>query len=442
MTRVQFLNELYRRLGGMSKEAAEQHLTYYAEMLADRMEEGMSEEEAVASMEDVDTIASRILQEGEEQTESGAVPPVYPDPPAVERSGDEEPPSAPPPAKKRRRWVLPAAIAAVLCLAALVFASFGRSSRRGIVVNDDGIYIGNILAVDNDGVRIGDFLYIGPDGIRMGRGAGQEWAIREATTVMEDDGSALVTGVEIVDTVQAGDGASYGDGEYAVSAAGISEIKVDWISGSVMIEQSDGDDICFFEISGVELDERTRLYYTVEDGELEIHFSEKGLKDFRGTKDLVVYVPQSLSGSLEELEVDVTSGDVIITNVDAGKLSLDTTSGNCEIFGNYSSVEADTVSGQVSLIGCFREVEFDSTSGDLYFQGDGQISSLEADTISGDIWLGLPTDSFTVRFETVSGSLDQGSYKLTRSNGERLYTSGKGECRIQVDTVNGSLYLQ
>jgi len=426
----------------MSKEAAEQHLTYYAEMLADRMEEGMSEEEAVASMEDVDTIASRILQEGDEQAESGAVPPAYPDPPAVERSGDEEPSSAPPPAKIRRRWVLPAAVAAVLCLAALVFSSFGRSSRRGIVVNDDGVYIGNILAVDNDGVRIGDFLYIGPDGIRVGRGAGQEWAIREATTAVEGDGPALVTGVEIVDRGWTDEGASHGEGEYTVSAAGISEIKVDWISGSVMIEPSDGDDICFLEISGVALDERTRLYYTVEDGELEIHFSEKGLKDFRGTKNLVVYVPQSLSGSLEELEVEVTSADVVINNVDAGKLSLDTTSGDCEICGNYSSVEADTVSGQVSLIGQFREVEFDSTSGDLCFQGEGQISSLEADTVSGDIWLWLPTDSFTVKFETVSGSLDQGSYQLTRSNGERLYTSGRGECQIEVGTVSGSLYLQ
>lgn len=441
MTRVQFLNELYRRLGGMSKEAAEQHLTYYAEMLADRMEEGMSEEEAVASMEDVDTIASRILQEGDEQAESGAVPPAYPDPPAVERSGDEEPPGTPAPVKKRRRWVLPAAIAAILCLAVLVFA-FRRSPRRGIVVNDDGVYIGDILAVDNDGVRIGDFLYIGPDGIRVGRGTGQEWTIREATTVVEGDGSGLITGVEVIDEGWTGEDASYGDGEYTVSAAGISEIKVDWISGSVMIEPSDGDDICFLEISGVALDERTRLYYTVEDGELEIHFSEKGLKDFRGTKNLVVYVPQSLSGSLEELEVDVTSADVVINNVDAGKLSLDTTSGNCEICGNYSSVEADTVSGQVSLIGRFREVEFDSTSGDLCFQGEGQLSSLEADTVSGSIWLGLPTDSFTVKFETVSGSLDQGSYQLTRSNGERLYTSGKGECKIEVGTVSGSLYLQ
>ena len=63
MTRVQFLNDLYHHLYGMTKEQVEQHLTYYAEMLADRMEEGMSEEEAVAGMEDVETIARRILEE-------------------------------------------------------------------------------------------------------------------------------------------------------------------------------------------------------------------------------------------------------------------------------------------------------------------------------------------------------------------------------------------
>ena len=63
MTRGEFLNSLYHRLGSLDREQAEQHLTYYAEMLMDRMEEGMSEEEAVASLEDVDTIAGRILQE-------------------------------------------------------------------------------------------------------------------------------------------------------------------------------------------------------------------------------------------------------------------------------------------------------------------------------------------------------------------------------------------
>ena len=81
MTRAQFLNDLYHRLEGLTQEQAEQHLTYYAEMLADRMEEGMSEEQAVESMEDVETIARRILEEEGRSAVSSRPPepPAYPD---------------------------------------------------------------------------------------------------------------------------------------------------------------------------------------------------------------------------------------------------------------------------------------------------------------------------------------------------------------------------
>ena len=80
MTRKQFLNDLYLRLTALGPERAEQHLTYYAEMLADRMEEGMSEEEAVASMEDLDTIARRILEEeGQPEEPQPVMPPACPD---------------------------------------------------------------------------------------------------------------------------------------------------------------------------------------------------------------------------------------------------------------------------------------------------------------------------------------------------------------------------
>lgn len=61
MTRVEFLTELDQRLSTLSKEQADEYLVYYAEMLADRMEDGMSEEEAVASLESAAVIANRIL---------------------------------------------------------------------------------------------------------------------------------------------------------------------------------------------------------------------------------------------------------------------------------------------------------------------------------------------------------------------------------------------
>ena len=61
MTRIEFLTELDRRLEVLPREEADRHLAYYAEILADRAEDGMTDEEAVASLESLDTITSRIL---------------------------------------------------------------------------------------------------------------------------------------------------------------------------------------------------------------------------------------------------------------------------------------------------------------------------------------------------------------------------------------------
>lgn len=445
MTRAQFLNNLYRRLGGLSREQAEQHLTYYAEMLADRMEEGMTEEEAVASMEDVDTIAQRILQD--EGVELPVTPPQAPEPPSRPSSPEVDGtdafagsagPEKPPRKGGLPQWVAPV-VAVALCLAVLggLLGSRGWTHRKGILVNDDGVYIGDFLAVDSDGIRVGNFLYVGPDGIRVGSGAREqitESAPDTATTWFTED-------VGVVDEVTVYSYEAYhADGSYVVSALDIQEIEINWVAGAVFIEAWDGEDLQFSENSTVSLDDTTRLYYQVKGGKLSIRYSEKELRSFKGSKQLCLYVPQSLAGSLEELEVDTTSTDVYITRVDAGKLSLDTTSGSFIVEGNYGKVSADTTSGNVDLTGDIREVEFDSTSGSLTVMKNQQLVELDADTVSGDVGLSLPKDTgLTVTFDTVSGLLDSGGFTLTRT-GSR-YTCGNGACVINVDSVSGNVWL-
>jgi len=63
MTKLEFLVQLERRLIGLDQAEVKRQLAYYAEMLEDRMEDGMSEAEAVESMGDVDVIAAGILGE-------------------------------------------------------------------------------------------------------------------------------------------------------------------------------------------------------------------------------------------------------------------------------------------------------------------------------------------------------------------------------------------
>ena len=63
MTREQFLNELKAALSEMKEEEAQGVVSYYAEMIDDRMEAGMTEEAAVKAMEPVQVIAGRVLEE-------------------------------------------------------------------------------------------------------------------------------------------------------------------------------------------------------------------------------------------------------------------------------------------------------------------------------------------------------------------------------------------
>ena len=63
MNKYEFLGALRERLRGLPPEDIEKSLDYYAELIADRIEDGMSEEEAVAAMGSIDEIVSQILED-------------------------------------------------------------------------------------------------------------------------------------------------------------------------------------------------------------------------------------------------------------------------------------------------------------------------------------------------------------------------------------------
>ena len=63
MTKLEFLKALENRLSGLPKEDIEKSVDYYREIIDDRIEDGVSEEEAVAAVGTLDEIASNILTE-------------------------------------------------------------------------------------------------------------------------------------------------------------------------------------------------------------------------------------------------------------------------------------------------------------------------------------------------------------------------------------------
>ncbi|MCI9575869.1 MAG: DUF1700 domain-containing protein [Clostridiales bacterium] len=61
MNKLQFLDELEKRLSKLSDIERKKSLGYYAEMIDDRIEDGMSEEEAVEALGNIDEIVKTIL---------------------------------------------------------------------------------------------------------------------------------------------------------------------------------------------------------------------------------------------------------------------------------------------------------------------------------------------------------------------------------------------
>ena len=61
MKKYEFLSALRNRLIGLPQEDLERTLEYYGESIDDRMEDGLTEEEAVEAMGSIDEIVSQIL---------------------------------------------------------------------------------------------------------------------------------------------------------------------------------------------------------------------------------------------------------------------------------------------------------------------------------------------------------------------------------------------
>lgn len=71
MTKQLFLNELSAALHGLPREERYRTLSYYDELIDDRMEDGQSEEEAVESLGSPEQIAREILGEEEPPVSTG-----------------------------------------------------------------------------------------------------------------------------------------------------------------------------------------------------------------------------------------------------------------------------------------------------------------------------------------------------------------------------------
>ena len=74
MTKKEFLATLKRKLRGLPYADIKERLSFYSEIIDDKMEEGLTEGEAVRGIGDINEIAEQILGEVEVTTKSGKAP--------------------------------------------------------------------------------------------------------------------------------------------------------------------------------------------------------------------------------------------------------------------------------------------------------------------------------------------------------------------------------
>ena len=63
MRKEEFISKLRKKLSGMPKKEIEDRLNFYSEMIDDKIEEGILEDDAVSSLGSIDSIAEQIISD-------------------------------------------------------------------------------------------------------------------------------------------------------------------------------------------------------------------------------------------------------------------------------------------------------------------------------------------------------------------------------------------
>ena len=400
-------------------------------------------------MEDVETIARRILEEEGLPFSSAGAPPEYPDASKLEGGGGTKGYQAP-----RRTWQR-AAQAALWTIAAIaVLAVVGRGAMRQLKTSS---VMEAVPEVNCD--------YGSTDTSAMEEAAPFVW--EEAEIELFDE-SAFE---RIYDCDYVGD--------MAAAPGEIQRIEIEWAAGEVAVQGWDGDSIQFQEASDSQLNDRTRMFWQADGDTLTVRYREGlGLGGVLGEKFLLVLVPD---GMLADLEIQTASANIQLGGLELGTLTaaaasggitpagcyaqtaeLSTTSGNLEFYGFYAEkltlsttsgtisgdfagrdMEAGSTSGDMDLTLCAdaERVQVFSVSGDVHLYADTVVTTaFELGTVSGNISLGLLADQgFALEYTTVSGDFLPSDYALSREGGKYVYNGGG--CEIEAETVSGDFEI-
>lgn len=212
----------------------------------------------------------------------------------------------------------------------------------------------------------------------------------------------------------------------------LSEIRVDWIDGTVEVSSVDGlKEIKIEEEGSADMSEEDRVHSYYHNGILEIQYRESGWHFFKSSpsnKHLKVKIPAELAKGLKCIDGDFVSSDVTIQNILTDSLLLDTVSGETKFTGSAR-----------------KEIDYDCVSGEGIFHLSAAPEELSTDSVSADITVVLPeTASFEAKLDTVSGKLSCGlpTNNQEKEDGNYYISCGDGGNEFDFDSVSGDVNIQ
>jgi hypothetical protein len=182
------------------------------------------------------------------------------------------------------------------------------------------------------------------------------------------------------------DAERYTIGSANVLAESIETVEIDWINGSIEIEQTAARSVNIIEEGSFEK-EAERMRYYLDEGVLKVKYCESG---FHGeihpqNKNLRVEIPAGLA-----LEIDSKGAEITIGVLDVTNLSIETETGNvmAERISSHKT-ELETKSGKVSIGELIsKDFSVDCISGGASV-ARLSVDTLEAETVSGDLSFGI-----------------------------------------------------
>ncbi len=395
LNKEQFLAALRARITGLPKDDLERTLQYYREMIDDRIEDGMTEFEAVADVGDPAELAEAILQKPVKQTAVRAA----------------KPPIAP---RERKPMSGGAKVALIIVAALLIIAGVG------IILAS--LNLGGRNAMEKEYT----FANAGIRSFVLDTGAA------EVKLLPAKDGICTVRGIE----------------------SATLKYKV-WQNGETLhVVRERSGPWSFFGISLKE--DYVRIYLPEQAYDsLWVKSSSGGVsvpEDFRFTTAVITVSSGGVGFSAdvtEQLSIEASSGGVAVMNASPSELQVRASSGGIALSDmRPGSVSLHLSSGGLRLSGvhCTGDLRAESSSGGIRFSDVTARGKMKLECSSGSIKL-EDCDADELHIECTSGSvsgnlLTPKTYVASATSGSVRVPSGSSGGLCEVKTTSGSIHFE